>query len=502
MPNQSWRRPQQTEPRDAGEPALALDLRFLNDATRLLNGYFVHRWFHDYLALLFGNLARYNELGVVADLGEPTDNGRYSMLFDFGAIDLDGLAYINGIYFYILASHKAANRDLMNRTDRKQVLYLRGYDYELSVAESGAAVGAYSLNTTSFTMTLSDLLDPRENDVQVFKVLSSLDLWAETIDAQNYFYGNYSEVVRLARRRIRGIYMNASRWQRDLVQLVDRMDHYVVYVSSITESALWELDQLDQEGRRERVTIVFDAEAIANKESQLGLRDAMQRDWGDKVIWRKKASTPEQTVDDLRAHLSERFTLTTPEEFERDIEIHRQRIAESAASLAPGARETSIEFRFEPAAGDAELEQLREFSAYLETEITSWTHDRGIDCLPLFLNLVQLRIFTTLLMGQHHETGVALAQYAAVMKQSHEYYAAPGDKPGKLSTRGKKTSLDTLLRHLDLAEGLAWFMLSFGQSNEFGDYREHARTVYDAETAQTKLAVDQFFRTVVERNAR
>jgi hypothetical protein len=501
MPNQSWRQLQQTGPSDAGEPALALDLRFLADATKLLNGYFVYRWFNDYLGLLFDNLARYIEIGIVTDLGEPTDDGRYSMLFDFSAIDLDSLAYINGVYFYVLASHKTANRALMNPGDRKHVLYLRGYDYELSVAESGAAVGAYSLNTTSFTMTLSDLLDPRENHVQVFKVMSSLDLWAETIDAQNYFYGNYGEVVRLAHRRIRGLYMNALRWQQDLLHLLDRMDHYVVYVSSITESALWELDQLDQDGRRERVTIVFDIEAIANKESQLDLRDAMQRDWGEKVIWRKKGSTPEQTVDDLRAHLSQRFTLTTPEEFERDVEIHRRRIAESAASLAPGARETWIEFRFEPATGDAELDQLREFSAYLEAEITSWTDDRGIDCLPLFLNLVQLRVFATLLMGEHHETGVALARYAAVMKQSHEYYSAPGRKPGALSKKGKKPSLDTLLQHLDLAEGLAWVMLSFGQSNEFGDYREHARTVYDAEVTRTKQAVDQFFRTVVERNA-
>lgn len=72
------------------------------------------------------------------------------------------------------------------------------------------------------------------------------------------------------------IYLNARSWRQGVADLLDRMDHYVVYVSSITESVLWELGQLDTDERRRRVTVVFDEETIDKKEGQLALQDAMQ----------------------------------------------------------------------------------------------------------------------------------------------------------------------------------------------------------------------------------
>ena len=72
-----------------------------------------------------------------------------------------------------------------------------------------------------------------------------------------------------------------------MLGLIPRMDHYVVYVSSLTESALWELDQLHTDQRRGRVTVVFDEDAIGKKASQLALQEALAGRLGE-AIWAKR----------------------------------------------------------------------------------------------------------------------------------------------------------------------------------------------------------------------
>lgn len=481
-------------PEEAEQP-IVLNFQPIADATASLLGYFVHTWYRHYLAVITESYRRLYDLGLIQGLAEPTEMGRYTMLFDFTALNLEKLAYINGIYFYILAAHKGANYRLMNRHEGKQVLYLRGYDYEGSVTTGeGIAAGFSSTHTMQFNGTLGEQLS---KNFQIFKVLSPKDVYWETVSAQRYFYGNFEDMIPLARYQIFSLFMNALCWQQDFALIVDRMDHYIVYVSTITESALWELDQLDTDKRRGRVTVVFDDEAIKNKELQLGLRDRMQDEYGDKLIWSKKGPPPAKTVDELRAQLSRKFLVTTPEAFVKDIKKHRRRIKQSAAPLGPGAQETWLEFRFYPSLDDARLNDLRDFSAEIESHLADWTGHRGIDCLPLFLNLVQMRIFMTLLLGEHHETGRALATYAAVMQGAYDYYAAPGDKVAPLSEEGRERHLDMLFDHQDVARHIGWCMLAFGKSNQFDDFREVARTAFDTAFDRTKTAVDRFFADVM-----
>jgi hypothetical protein len=89
----------------------------------------------------------------------------------------------------------------------------------------------------------------------VFKVISPKDVFWETVDAQRYFYGDFSGMVQLIRQRPLSVYLNALAWKEGVLDLLDRMDHYVVYVSSITNGVLWELEQLDTADRRDRVTV-------------------------------------------------------------------------------------------------------------------------------------------------------------------------------------------------------------------------------------------------------
>jgi hypothetical protein len=379
----------------------------------------------------------------------------------------------------------------MHRYDGKQVLYLRGFDYEASVACGGKlAVGLSSMDSALFNVTLGKALGAH---FQLFKALSPKDVYWETVEAQRYFRGDFCDMIPLTCGPIWSVYLNALHWKEDIVHLLDRMDYFVVYVSSITESVLWELDQLDTGDRRRRVTVVFDERAIANKEWQLGLRDRMQADFGDNLIWSKAGSPPAQSVAELREQLSRKFLLTTPDAFEKDIEQHRRRIAESSARLGPGARETHLEFRFHPALDADKMKELCDFSAAVQARITARTGEREIDCLPLFLNDIQLRIFMTLLMGEHCETGRALAAYAAVMQGVIDYNIKPGEKACGLREEDSERHLAVLKDHNAMAHHIALRMLAYGKSHEFDDFSRIATTGYAAAFEPTKAAVARFF---------
>jgi hypothetical protein len=402
---------------------------------------------------------------------EPTPLGVYSILFDFSAIDIGKISYINGIYFYILACHKGANFRLMHRFEGKQVLYLRGFDFEGSFAAGEEIAAGFSTVASShFNEVLSKNLSPH---FAVFKVMSPKDIYWETIAVERYFYGrgDFSGMISRARYPFSSIYLNASRWKQDVSNLLDRMDHFVAYVCSITDSALWELDQLDTDERRDRVTVVFDDKAIERYESQIDLQDKLKHDFGGKMIWTKEAPPPRYSVAELRAKLSNKFLVATLEDFEKNIADHCKRIAVSSSRLAPGARETWLDFYFYPALDDAKLKQLRDSSAQFQAYIDACVGEKGINCLPLFLNNLQLRIFMTLLMGEHRETGRTLASYAAVLHAAFDYYTKNVDA---LSPAGRERHLAVLESHIEMARHIGAHMLSFGKSHQFENFSADA----------------------------
>jgi hypothetical protein len=228
----------------------------------------------------------------------------------------------------------------------------------------------------------------------------------------------------------------------------------------------------------------------------------MQDEFGDRVIWSKKGRRLAVSASELRERLSAKFLLTTRDAFEKDIEEHRRRIAASSARLAPGERETQIEFRFHPAMDAEALADLRDRSAALQARIETRRRERGIDCLLLFLNDVQLRIYMTLLMGEHHDTGLAFAAYAAVMQGALDYYLQPGEKVDDLAENNRKPALELLTDHCGMGRHIALRMLAYGRSDQFEDFTQAAEADYAATFEATKLAVDGFFSNLLARRDR
>ncbi len=375
---------------------------------------------------------------MITDLFSPTQHGR-RVLFDFLCIHdpspqvrhLERLAYLIGIYVHILTRHKMANRELMRRSDRRRVLYLRGYDFDSAVRVAGrAAMSTSTLDTQLFTSEL-DFAD----DASTFMVMSPRDIYWETSSTQNYFY----DLDRLVRSAVsiqpRAFFFNASDWKAGVKCLLDRMDHYVVYVSSITESILWEISQLDTRSRRNRVTIVFDESAIEKKEGQLHLQASLQHE--HEALWTKRPAQKSMTASAFRKELTSRFFVTTPDAFSSELDHHKQRIVASRSKLPPGKREHWCDFRFAPSLPEEHVRRLRSLSAASEAFIRNECRS-GIRCLPLLLAHTQLRIFMTLLMGAHEDCGRALARYQAIMQSTLEYYEPPEPRIAALSSQNKE----------------------------------------------------------------
>jgi len=255
---------------------------------------------------------------------------------------------------------------------------------------------------------------------------------------------------------------------------------------------MWELEQLDTDARRQRVTVVFDEQAIANKEGRAELPHALAKRVGFHVAWSKDGAPPTCTAADLRAHLSASFLVTTKDEFEADIEHHRERITASASPLPPGARETWMDFRFLPALDPDRLAKLHDVEAALEATTAAALRD-GIECLPLFLAQVQLRIYTTLLLGQHEKTGHALAIYAGIMRGALDYYEPPGERIGNLSPENRERLLSMLQVHNDMGRDTSITLAACGKSHEFESRYDAAATAINATYDTTGAAVARFF---------
>ena len=324
------------------DPEAVVDFALVDEAAKSLLGYYVYRKFRTHLSSITAALHQQHRDGLTEGLTRPTARGR-ATLFDFRALDFNALVEVVGVYTYVLACHKSANWHLLQQSESKRVLYLRGYDFEAAFsAGGGMAAGLSTMDTTGFTLELPALLQRR-----LFKVLSPKEVDSETITAERH-YEDLDAMIQWIHQRPAAVYLNARRWKQGLLELLPRMDHYVVYVSSLTESALWELEQLQAEECRDRVTVVFDEDAINRKTSQLALQDGLTGRLG-KAIWAKQGGQGSLTAAQVRGSLAEVFQVMDPVQFEANIDDIRRRIDDSTGELPPGERETWLDFEFHPA---------------------------------------------------------------------------------------------------------------------------------------------------------
>jgi hypothetical protein len=236
---------------------------------------------------------------------------------------------------------------------------------------------------------------------------------------------------------------------------------------------------------------VFDEDAIAKKDSQLATQSALNGRLG-KAIWTKQGGPPSLTTAQVRDGLAEVFKVMAPDEFEANVEEVKRRIDGSNAELKPGERETWLDFEFYPAVLGGDLTRLQEMLRTLE-KLVDAGQTGPIDCLPLYVAQLQLRIYSTLLLGDHAATGRTLAAYSAVMQSASDHYSPTGERAGEL-LEGKRTQLLAMLdNHGGFAEYAGRRLLAYGYSHEFMDQSEQANATWDAIFAATRATVDKVF---------
>lgn len=472
---------------------LMFDQRLLGQAAKKLHGYLLYRFHAKYLQLVVANMERLVRTGAVGPDAMPTPQTDYVRAFDLDALDLEKTVYLIGFYVHILSSHKKLNSRLMAKNDRRRVLCLESFDYYSAVyAGDGVAHGLMTSDTWRFTSGLGDRLS---GEFDLVKALSPEDLWWETIVSQSYFNGDYEQLIRMVGEPIGKFYTNAHHWRDDVSGLVDRMDYFIVYVSAITESVLWEIDLLESRGRTEHTTIVYDAAAIENKVMQSSMQEFVKSAYPENVLWPLRGDQA-HAIDAtaLRDRLARRFLLVSPEEFFACIDVQRDRITAARAPVGLGRREQPLEFRFRPAVEADVLGEIHERDQRIAVEIGRLVRQRAITNLPWFFVQVQLRLYTSLMLGNHVETGRGLAAYAAVVGVVRRELATGTWLRDRMRKKWRKRFLGLLDEHFEMAEYISKFLLSYGGSREFGDYRATANETYDDTFTATTQAVEEFFR--------
>lgn len=477
--------------------SIVFDWGFLLEASKKLHGYLLHTWFAHYLNLIAENMHRWIESGALGPDGQPTKETDYRLLFDFDAINIEKITYILGFYLFIFSSHKKANYFLMQESRTKRVLYLRGFDYEGATRTGGGlAMGYASVDTARFSHQLAEHLLP---GFEIFTCLSPKDLFWDTVGPQKYFHGDFDRLIQACSEPIRSIHLNANHWQADISELIDRMDHFVVYVSSITASVLWEIEQLKKKKRTGQTTIVFDEEAIANKKIQDGMQEKMKELFRDDVIWSKSHTETETLMPaKLREELTQSFLVVSPDDFFKQIKQLKARIKKARARTGIKSRHEPFPFRFSPALDAAELKRIYDFDATVEAVIRKQIAAKRITNLPWFLNIVQLKIYTSLMLGKHDETGRALAVYGAVMDVVGKQFS---NQPSEdVMTEDQKTpAREKLLDHFEMADYASPRLMAYGNSHEFGDYSAKALGVYAEVSAAASAAVEGFYKDAYRR---
>ena len=466
------------------------DLRFLDEASRSLLGYRVHLAYRQFLGVIIANFNRWYSGKVILNLREPA--WPQGVAFDFGAIDLDALTRILGVYLYIYSCHKGANDRLMHRFDGKQVLYLRGYEAAVTVdLEGDLAAEASSAETLRFNDIVEKLVTP---DVCVFKVLAPEEVhWDTQALERRILEGDIDAIAQRAMHPFRSVFLNARHWQQGVLDVLDHMDHYLVWVSSMTPSAMWELEQLDSDARRDRVTVVFDAEAISRRSGILGYQGGLLNQ-GFTFIWQKDTPRPTSTPEELHAWLAARFHVVTLDGFVADLGTHRERIASTSSPLAPGEREMSLAFQFHPAIADAPLIDLRDYSAWLKARIDTAVGQQDVVCGPLFLNDIQLRIFSTLLLGEHDETGRALAAYAGMLRAVLAAYSRVPELRIWQSPFPPGRNIALLEEHIQVARHWGISLMACGPTDHFASIFEQAKAEFLEREASATTAVEHLLR--------
>ena len=155
-------------------------------------------------------------------------------------------------------------------------------------------------------------------------------------------------------------------------------------------------------------------------------------------------------------------------------------------------RETWLDFEFYPAVQGGDLTRLREMSRTLE-KLVGAGQTGPIDCLPLYVAKLQLRIYSTLLLGDHAATGRALAAYSAVMQSAYDHYSPIGERAGELTEENRTRLLPMLDNHGGFAEYAGRRLLAYGYSHEFMDQSEQANATWDAIFNATRGSVDKVF---------
>lgn len=450
-----------------------MDSELLLNSTKKLHGYTTHLLFANYLAKIAEDGTRayrlYENEKFLESAMRGMKVGGTRTAVDGDAMHLYELAKVVGLYSWVFMSHEKADYRLADSRGMPRILFLRGFAYQDANAMGSAGMSIMARpDSLNFINDLYENFSPDRFVVCI--PLSPEDLEIETSGGLVQYVYEKDGIHKLQKSVKPYFYLNANYWQEDVACLASKADHFLVYVTSITDSIIWELDLLKRTGCTDRTIVIFDEKSLTDKaklaQASAETLSRIRAESGElasqiRSTWTINAGMNNGiSVANFRELLDRNFpVVVSRDEFFANIDTHKEHFSQSLRSDSKSS-DKQIPFRFHPALDSSSLKQLRDFDQSLDISIRQAVNSRRILNLPWFFHQIQARIFTSLVLGDHRSAGHALAMYGVTTGVASEELSADMSASVYLSESEKSKLLGLLRQNFACALEASYSMMT------------------------------------------
>lgn len=389
----------------------------VSKAMLTLHGRDLHNMFGMYGAELQRDIHDLVEQGYMNSALQPRLIEQVALLPGFAAKNCRRMRFVWDYFTFLYMSHKSVNiirrQNLFEDCDATRLIYLRGADYQLAIANEGAGVGHMTLQDTKFQLSILRALRKNKN---IVKALSPADLQIAMTIIGEYLAdeGNtLHAVAEFARIHEAGIFMNPATWKAMLEELLPSINIALVYVSNHSRALMYELQRLVERGMQAHAILILDERRFSGRDSFFALQKKLGED-GEHVYL---AINPDAClVEDKDAFEALIACFPHQIDFDEDSAV----IIQAVKALIPQVQRATalppeeIPFEFAVPLADEAQAPIAELRTFVRDGVERCLADPETTNWPAVLLYVELDIFLSLAFGDILAAAKATARYAAM----------------------------------------------------------------------------------------
>jgi len=436
--------------------------QIINKAIKALHGRYSYDMFGLYSQNLKNDIRTLNDRQIITKELKANDFAETLILPNFSKNSPKRLRYMWDCFVFIYMSHKTQNIKRRQSTfNLPTLMYLRGFDYELTLNDGGKAVSNSIMIDTNFQFAVLNNLRGKFN---ILKTLSPTDLNWAIKDIGPYLFKNgnrLSAVAEFARIRDEGIYLNPKTWKQTFSSLVPSASVFLVYVSNRSNGLKFEIENLLDNKLESNTVLVLDNNRPEEHLTFYKLQDRLVKNEGDLLFSIQKDAC---NVDDVEGF--ERLLDRFPHKIE--MQRNEQNLNTEIESLIETViRESNVEqleipFDFMIQLNNDERKEIDNFQQLISTSIDDILFKSPKSNWAALLLFIEIKIFLNLIFGNISKAAISIIKYGALADFTTKYLKH--ENPDIFTKLGSAFE-----QHGNMAINVAMDALAMGEWNDYSN---------------------------------